>query len=120
MKIAITTAGKTLDSPVDPRFGRAVGFIIYNSDTQEHKYIDNQQNMNAPQGAGIQAAKAVVDAGAEALITGHCGPKAFMALKSAGIKVFTGADGTVQEVIEKFNSGTLTETQGADVSGHWF
>ena len=119
MKIAISAAGKTLDSQVDPRFGRAAGFIIYDMETGTFEYKDNSQNLNAMQGAGIQSAKHLSDLGAGALITGHCGPKAFTALKAAGVKIFTGAAGTVAEAIEKFKHGELAEARDADVEGHW-
>ena len=33
MKIAVTSTGTELDSPVDPRFGRAAFILIVDSDT---------------------------------------------------------------------------------------
>ncbi|MEW5947696.1 MAG: NifB/NifX family molybdenum-iron cluster-binding protein [bacterium] len=119
MKIAITSSGKDLDAQVDPRFGRAAGFIIYDLETGAFEYKDNSQNLNAMQGAGIQSAKHISDCGAGALITGHCGPKAFAGLKAAGVKIFTGAAGTVAEAIGKFKAGTLVEAKNPDVKGHW-
>jgi len=29
MKVAISTTGQTLDAPLDPRFGRARNFLVY-------------------------------------------------------------------------------------------
>jgi hypothetical protein len=57
MKIAISASGPTLESPVDPRFGRAACFIIYDSANGQFEAHDNKQNLNAVQGAGIQAAE---------------------------------------------------------------
>ena len=51
MKIAITATGKTLDSQVDPRFGRAAWFIVADSDSMEFEAIAND-NVNAAGGAG--------------------------------------------------------------------
>ena len=119
MKIAISTSGNNLEAAVDPRFGRAAGFIICDTETGKFEYIDNKQNLQAMQGAGIQAAKTVVDSGAKAVITGHCGPKAFMTLKSAGIAIYTGAAGTGSEMLDKFKRGELAESHQADVQGHW-
>lgn len=119
MKIAVTAQGKTLESPVDPRFGRAQYFIVVETESGDFELLDNEQNVNAPQGAGIQAAKTVADTKAEVLITGHCGPKAFRALSAAGIKVVVGADGTVSEALEKLKSGELKPAEDADVAGHW-
>ena len=119
MKIAITAGGPTLDSPVDQRFGRASRFILFDTKTRDHTTIDNAQALDAVQGAGIQAAETVARAGVECLITGHCGPKAFRALSAAGIRICTGASGSVAEAIASFESGKLTLAQDADVKGHW-
>ncbi len=119
MKIAITSQGMELDSSVDPRFGRAAYFIIYDTETGEHEAIDNSQNLQALQGAGIQAAEHVQKSGAEHLITGHCGPNAFRTLNAAGVKVSINASGKVSDVIEKFKSGGFGEIEKPDVEGHW-
>jgi predicted Fe-Mo cluster-binding NifX family protein len=119
MKIAITSGGPTLDSPVDQRFGRAARFILFDTATRGHTTVDNVQALDSAQGAGIQAAEAVARAGAECIITGHCGPKAFRVLSAAGIRVCTGAGGSVAEAIAAFESGKLAQAQSADVEGHW-
>ena len=78
MKIAVTSLGESLDSPIDQRFGRARFFVLYDLESGEWTVHDNTQNLEAAQGAGIQAAQHVVNLGVEAVITGHCGPKAFV------------------------------------------
>lgn len=119
MKVVITSSGDGLDSPVDPRFGRAGRFILVDTETGGVQAVDNTQNLNAAQGAGIQAAQNVSRLGAEVLMTGHCGPKAFATLRAAGIKVITGVQGTVAEAIERFKRGELAPTEAPDVEGHW-
>ncbi len=119
MKIAITVQDEGLDARVDPRFGRAKGFIIYNTDNKENEYIDNSQNVQAMQGAGIQASRTIIDSGAKALITGNVGPKAFTALNSEGIEIFIGASGTVQNAVDDYLNGKLEKTENANVEGHW-
>lgn len=119
MKIAISTSGMNLDSEVDLRFGRAVGFIIYDIENETYVYVDNKQNLNAMQGAGIQAAQNVVKQNVDAIITGNCGPKAFSVLSQAGVKIYIGAAGTVKEVVEKFKNNELQMAQTANVEGHW-
>ena len=119
MKVAVSADGKTLDSRVDTRFGRAKYFIVIETATGAYDAVDNKQVLNAAQGAGIQAAQNVANVGAQSVITGHCGPNAFRTLKAAGIKVFLGAEGTVAEVIEMFKRGELEQVDDADVEGHW-
>jgi predicted Fe-Mo cluster-binding NifX family protein len=119
MKIAVSSTGPTVDHDLDARFGRAAQFLIIDLSTDEVVVLDNAQNLEAPQGAGIQAAKLVMDADAEVVITGHCGPKAFQTLRAAGIKVVVGAEGAVKDVVERFKAGRLEPADAPDVEGHW-
>jgi predicted Fe-Mo cluster-binding NifX family protein len=73
MKIAITTSGNDLNSPLDTRFGRAPKFLIYDLEAKTFEIADNEQNLNAAQGAGIQSAQNIARQGVKALVTGHCG-----------------------------------------------
>ncbi|HQN18772.1 MAG TPA: NifB/NifX family molybdenum-iron cluster-binding protein [Syntrophobacteraceae bacterium] len=107
-KIAVTSEGPGLDDQVDPRFGRAAGFVIVDTDTMETEYIDNGQSQVLAQGAGIQAAELVVRAGVSWLLTGYVGPRAFQALSAAGIKIGQNLEGiTVREAVSRFQSGAL-------------
>jgi len=119
MKIAISAEGKELNDRMDTRFGRAKGFIIYETETGKADYIDNNQNLESAQGAGIQSARTVIDAGAEALVTGNVGPKAFTALNSAKIDIYLFNGGSINEAITAFKEGKLPKTTDANVEGHW-
>ncbi len=119
MKVCVSSQGPSLDSEVDLRFGRAPVFIVYDTESGDYQAIDNKQNLQAPQGAGIQSAQRVADTGAKAVITGHCGPKAYRVLSSAGVEIFLGAQGTVSEAIKAMQSGSLEKGSGPDVEGHW-
>jgi predicted Fe-Mo cluster-binding NifX family protein len=74
---------------------------------------------NAMGGAGIQAAQSLAGKGIEAVITGNVGPNAFQTLSAAGIKIATGASGTIREAIVKFNKGELSNTGAPTVRGHF-
>lgn len=119
MKIVFTASGNNLQAPLDSRFGRAPKLIVYDLGTEIFEVIDNQKNMNETQGAGIQAAETVASLGAEAIVTGHCGPKAFRVLRKAGIKIFNSDAPTVAEALELYRTGKLNEARDADVQGHW-
>jgi predicted Fe-Mo cluster-binding NifX family protein len=119
MKIAVSTAGTTLSDALDPRFGRASGFIVYDLESGAYEHLSNRQNLQAPQGAGIQTAQNVASAGAQAVITGHVGPKAYSALQAGGIGVYLSRAGTVEEAVQAFREGRLAPAQGADKPGHW-
>jgi predicted Fe-Mo cluster-binding NifX family protein len=119
MKIAFSTSGTNLDAPLDRRFGRAPKFLVYDLDSETFEVADNQQNLNAAQGAGIQSAETVARLGAKAVVTGHCGPKAFRVLVSAGIAIYNTEAPTVEEALAQYQSGQLAEASSADVEGHW-
>ncbi len=119
MKIALTTSENSLDAPLDSRFGRAQKFLIYDLENGTFESIDNAQNLNAAQGAGIQSAQNVVNAGVKCVITGHCGPKAFRVLTAAGIGVYCTEGITIAQALERFKSGSLQKAEFADVEGHW-
>ena len=119
MKLAFTTPGEKLDSPLDPSFGRARNFLVYDLQTQAIEVISNAQNLEAAQGAGIQAAQTIAKAGAKALITGHCGPKAFRVRAAAGIKVFNTDATTIADALARYTAGSLSEATTPNVQGHW-
>ena len=119
MTVAITSRGPDLASEVDPRFGRAKFFIVVDTDTGQFTAHDNTQNLNAVQGAGIQAARNVAGLGVDAVITGHVGPKAFTALQAADVKIYVGAGGSVSAAVDQLRDGQLQCATKPDVEGHW-
>ena len=119
MKIIVTSSGKGIGAEMDARFGRAKFFIVVDMETGETETVDNSINMNALQGAGIQAAETASKLGAECIITGNLGPKASQALNAAGIKTFQCSGGTVEEAIQKFKNNELTPLDMPNVGGHW-
>jgi predicted Fe-Mo cluster-binding NifX family protein len=118
VKIAITSSGPTLDSQVDPRFGRAQYLLIVNTETLDLEAIENP-NVTAGGGAGVQAAQMVVSRGAEAVLTGNCGPNAYRTLSAADIEIYAGVTGTVRAAVEAFKQGQFSPLSGPSVSGHF-
>jgi predicted Fe-Mo cluster-binding NifX family protein len=119
MIICITTAGESEGSPLDSRFGRAPRFMVHDTKTGSWKAVDNTQNRDAVQGAGIQAALNAVKTGASVVISGHCGPKAFKVLTAEGIEIHYAENMSVKEAVETFLAGKLKKATAADVEGHW-
>ena len=119
MKLAITSSDKSLEGNVDQRFGRCKFFIIYDTDTDGFEVVDNEVNLNASQGAGIQSASNLANLGVEAVLTGHLGPNAFRTLSAANIKVYAGVSENISDAILMFKNNQLITAQSADVEGHW-
>jgi len=69
-------------------------------------------------GAGIQAGQFASSLGVSAVITGAVGPNASRVLSASGLKVYTGASGTVQQAVDAFNGGKLTSSASATVGAH--
>ncbi len=118
MKICVSAVANSLDAPIDPRFGRCPYFVIVELETMQFEAIPNMAS-GAMGGAGIQAAQTIASRGVKVLITGNVGPNAFQALSATGIKIVTGAFGTVREVVEKYKKGELRETGTPTVRGHF-
>jgi predicted Fe-Mo cluster-binding NifX family protein len=115
MKVVVSSTGPTLDSPVSPRFGRCPYYLIVDTETMNFEALPNA-NMNATSGAGIASAQTVSGKGAEAVLTGRLGPNATQVLSQVGIKMVTGASGTVRQAVEAYSSGSLKETSSSTLA----
>ncbi len=111
MKILLTVQGNDWNSPMDPRFGRAKGFLIYDEANESLNYVDNEANMNAAQGAGIQTAQRALEIKPDVIITGNGpGGKAAAVLKNGTIKIYAGAEGiTAKEAYDAYKEDKLQE-----------
>ena len=114
-RVAISSAGMTLDDEVDPHFGRCECFLVVEGD--EVTVIENSAH-TAREGAGIRSAQLMIDQGITDVITGSVGPKAFQVLRDAGIRIYTGCSGKIMDSLKKCQDGELEESAGASHRGH--
>ncbi|NQE05972.1 hypothetical protein C5S32_08890 [ANME-1 cluster archaeon GoMg1] len=117
MKICVTATAGDLNAQVDLRFGRSQYFVFVDSDTMAFEAMLNEA-IAAPGGAGIQAAQTVLNRGGNVVISGNIGPNAFQVLSTAGVKIATGAYGTVKEAVEMYKTGRLSEAGISTVATH--
>ncbi len=109
MKIALPVREKDLNSVIDPRFGRATGYLIVDSETKDCQFIPNPA-AGAARGAGIAAAQVIVSQKAEAVVVGSIGPTAFSALETAGVTIYQGLPNqTAKELVDSLTAGKLTK-----------
>ncbi len=113
MKVCVTALGPKKDSEVDPRFGRCQYFVFLELQTREVEGVVNP-NIESSGGAGIQSAQLVASKGVDIVLTGHVGPNAFKTLSAAGVTIFTGVKGTVQEAVETYEAGKLDRMVAPD------
>ncbi|MDI9520865.1 MAG: NifB/NifX family molybdenum-iron cluster-binding protein [Bacillota bacterium] len=106
MIIVIPVDEKTMETNVCPSFGRTPYFLVYNVESKESVFLNNDAADSAG-GAGIKAAQTIIDNQANALLTPRLGQNAADVLKSAGIKIYKTQDGSVKENIDAFIAGKL-------------
>jgi predicted Fe-Mo cluster-binding NifX family protein len=80
-----------------------VYLLFVDSETMQYTAILNK-SANASGGAGIEAAKEVLEQGAQVIISGNPGPNAMQVLTAGGVKAVSYAMGTVREVVENYKS----------------
>lgn len=117
MKVAISSTGKDLNAPLDPRFGRCPYFVIVDTENMTFEVIPNNAGASGG-GAGIQAARQVASKKVDAVITGNCGPNAVQTLNAAGILLYSGQTGTLRDVVERYKRGGLDPTAEANARLH--
>lgn len=107
MKVAIPVDEKTLTSSVCASFGRTPYFLIYDSETKESIYINNNASANTG-GAGIKAAQTVADHLVDFLLVFRLGENAAKVLKSAEIKIYKSIEGSAKDNIDALIAGKLS------------
>jgi uncharacterized protein len=119
VRIVVASNDGTLEGSVNERFGRCKRLVVYDPGSKTVGVIDNNVNMRMAQGAGIEAAQAVVDSGARVVISGHFGPKAFQVLHEAGIDIYGATSMSVSEALLRFEQGRLEKLSGPNTEPHW-
>ena len=104
MKVCVTSRGPGLDSTMDPRFGLSPYFIFVDPETLAFKAVQNpfvEENGEAVGHTALFLARR----GIEVVITGPMGSYIYETLRAAGIKIYIGPKGKVEEVVKKFKHG---------------
>jgi len=122
MRVAITAGGEGLNSPVDRVFGRARYFVITDPEETSLEVVENRQNLNAAQGAGIQSARQIANKAVDVVLTGNVGPNAFRALDAVLIRVYQFESDilTVHDALTAWKEGKLREVKAPTAKGNGF
>ncbi len=107
MRVAIPVDDNTNETKVCMSFGRAPYYAIFDTETQEMKYVDNSAAASQG-GAGIKASQTIIDEGAEAVITPRCGQNAADVLLEADIRIYRSNGDSVRENVEAYVNGRLS------------
>ncbi len=106
MKIALPVDEKNIDTTVCPSFGRAPYFLIYDTESNDYLFYDNQA-ASSQGGAGIKAAQSLLDNQVSFLLTPRCGENAAQVLNTGGVKLYKTISESAMENINAFNDGKL-------------
>ena len=117
MDICIPSTGPTLDSLVDPRFGRAAYFLILDSKGKIKESIENQA-VNVQRGAGVLSAQTVAGKGIGRILVENIGPMPFHLFYSSGIKVMVGPKGlSVKDLFKAYKDKKTKEVSAPTIGG---
>ena len=97
MIIAIPSKEKDINSPISEAFSRSKYFIIYYSEDNTYEVIENPEE----EIAGPGATERIINKGVDLVIAKDMGGYTRNAFRDKGIKVITGARGTVWDAIKE-------------------
>jgi predicted Fe-Mo cluster-binding NifX family protein len=109
MRLAFTTKGTKWDSQMDPRFGRAEYFLVYDEEKDELIPVSNKDVEKEAHGAGPKAAQKLAEQNVKVLVTGNGpGGNAATVLQKIGLDCYIKAgEMTVKEAYEAYKNGSL-------------
>ena len=117
MKIGICASDHTPESIVADRFARAKYYAVYNSETLQFGFFNNNAK-DEGSGAGGKAVKVLGDLNVDIVLVPELGPKALDALKAFDIKSYQYKQGkTVREALYEYFEKKLPELLNASIKG---
>lgn len=111
MRVGVSASGGDLTARVDDRFGRCPWFLVVDTDSLEFDALENS-HVEEEMGAGMAAAKDLIDKHIDAVISGQMGPRAYEVLKALNIDIFLVPGGiTVKDALERLKRGELRKME---------
>ena len=100
---------------MEPWFGRAAYFLLVDTDNMVCDAIENESAGDLADIDEVNAARLVIDTGAQAVLTGNCGYEVRRMFADARIKLFQSAPGTVEETVAQFKARRLIEVSAPGI-----
>ncbi len=100
MKVCFTSLKGDVEDNVFPKFGRCKYFVIV--DLSQDKKVEVLENpyREEVKGAGVQAARFILNQGVKRVYTGNLGPGAEKVLRAAGVEIVKTGD-KIKNILEK-------------------
>ncbi len=107
MRISVPSMGNNgLDERVGEHFGRVPTYTIVDTETDKVETISNTSEHMGGMGYPPEL---MVKAGVNVMVCGGLGRRAVSMFEEMGIRVFVGANGTVRDAVQMYQSGSLQE-----------
>ncbi|MDD4012106.1 MAG: NifB/NifX family molybdenum-iron cluster-binding protein [Sphaerochaetaceae bacterium] len=117
MIIAVPVEEKNLGSAICISFGRAPYYCLYDTETQQSRFIVNSA-ADSPGGAGIQAAQNLVDENISTLITFRLGENAAKVLDASEISMHKALNASIADNITALLEGKLNPLDAIHAGFH--
>ncbi len=102
MRIAFPTKGKTINDDMEDVFGRAEGFLIFDTETKKVEVIDNSKNIVHEHGVGIKSAELILSYKVDLVVSKNFGPKAKDVFDASSVKTFVTQKKTISEALTEY------------------
>lgn len=107
MILGIPVDKNSMNGSISTHFGRTEYFLIYDTENNKSKFIDNSAASSSG-GAGIKAAQIVVDNNVDTLISPRLGQNAYDVINSQNIKIYQSINGSIEDNIKALSEGKLS------------
>ncbi len=114
MKTCLPSNGTDLLTPLAESFEYCDYFVIVDANQQKIITFILNDAQTAARGACVLTAQLIIDQKVQTIITPEIDSLTLNILQKAGIKIYLGTDGTLQENIDLFCQGRLAEVRIAD------
>lgn len=104
MLVAVSAEDEGTGAWVSPHFGRAPGFVLYDSETEE---VDFLENTGEHMGGSGKPPDLLADANVDVVLCANLGRRAVAMFNDLGIEVCSGAGETVGEAISAWEADEL-------------
>ncbi|MBN2456598.1 MAG: hypothetical protein JXB29_08720 [Sedimentisphaerales bacterium] len=103
MKVAVPSDGPNMDANVAHRLSAAEYLLIIDVESGEFEALPESINLHQ-RGSGVRTIVTAVSKGANAILTGYCGPSIVSQLESSGVEILTGITGTVRGALDQYRA----------------
>ena len=114
--VAVPCRAPYLKGQIDPRFGRALFFLIVDTTADRFRVVDNTWTAHIPEEAGVRAADSIGEMGVGAVLARHIGPRAFAALQAKDIAVYRTLETFVWDAVQRYREGSLSRLAEPDAT----